>query len=162
MSIGTVRHLLVKWALDKDKKEPTEEQKKAAKDKAEKLLKEYQDGKKTEESFTELVKKNSDDTGSKTSGGLISNIHPDAGYVKSFTEWATAEHKVGDVEIIESEYGYHIMYYVEAAELNYRDTLINNEMENDAYEAWQEALLEKATVTEGDMKYADTDMIVSH
>ena len=162
MPIGTVRHLLVKWELDNDKEEPTDKQKNDAKAEAEKLLKEYQDGKKTEEAFIELVKKHTDDTASKSSGGLIENIHPDAGYVESFTKWATAEHKEGDVEIIESEYGYHIMYYVEAAELNYRDTLINNDLESEAYESWQESLLEKAKVTEGNMKFVDRDMVISH
>ena len=167
VNIGTVRHLLVQFKNADGKtysdgiKTFTEEQKNTAKEKAEKLLAEFEAGEKTEEAFTELAKKNSDDSGSKTSGGLITNIHPDSGYVKAFTDWATADHEKGDYEIVETEHGYHIMYYVEAEELNYRDTLINNDLIDEAYTAWEEALLEKATVSEGNLNSVDTDLIIS-
>lgn len=165
MSIGTVRHLLVEWEIDKDKKEPSQEQKDAAKAEAEKLLNTFREGDQSEEAFIALLKTNSDDkdatTGAVNNEGLYSGITPDSGYVQAFKDWATADHEKGDVEIIETEYGYHIMYYVEAAELNYRDTMINNVMINDAYNTWQEGLLEKATVTEGNLKYVDTDYVIA-
>ena len=165
--VGTVRHLLVKFeggTKDKETNQTvySDAEKAKAKEEAEKLLKEFQEGEKvTEEAFIELVKKHSDDTGSKDNGGLIEKITPDSGYVKSFTEWGIAEHKAGDVEIIESEYGYHIMYYVEADELNYRDMMINAELVSDAYKAWEEETLKATTVTKGDMKFLNRDYVIA-
>ena len=167
MNIGTVRHLLIMFKNDEGKtysngiKEFTDNQKASAYATANSLLNKYKLGEMTEEKFTELVKSNSEDTGTKSNGGLISNITPDSGYVKAFTEWAIADHEKGDVEIIETEYGYHIMYYVEKAELNYRDTLINNDMKSEAYEKWEEELLKPTTVQEGDMKFLNTSLIIS-
>lgn len=163
MSVGTVRHLLVMFENDKGKTYSdgitsfTDEQKAAAKAEAEGYLKQYQAGEQTEEAFTALIKAHSDDT----ADGLYSNITPDSGYVSAFTKFATAEHKKGDVEIVESEYGYHIMYYVEAAELNYRDTLIRNALVEIDYEAWEAPILEAVTVSEVNTKYVNTDYIIS-
>ena len=92
--------------------EATDEQKKAAKASADKIYKEWQSGAKTEDSFAALAKEKSKDTGSAADGGLISGITSSANYVESFRNWATdSSRKVGDTGIVESEYGYHIMYY---------------------------------------------------
>lgn len=32
--------------------------------------------------------------------------------VKPFEEWCFAEHKVGDIDVVETTYGYHVMYFV--------------------------------------------------
>ena len=64
------------------------------------------------DSFAALAKEKSKDTGSAADGGLISGITSSANYVESFRNWATdSSRKVGDTGIVESEYGYHIMYY---------------------------------------------------
>lgn len=92
--------------------------------KAGKYLQEYLDGDKTEDSFAALADKYSDDTStvksedssaastSGSTGGLISDM--DTGeYVAPFEAWAYDESRQpGDTGIIESEYGYHVMYYV--------------------------------------------------
>ena len=167
MSIGSVRHLLVMFKNADGKtysdgiKEFTDEQKATAYNTASDILKEYKSGEMTETKFSDLVKKHSEDTGSKSTGGLISDITPDSGYVKNFAAWATAEHEVGDVEIIETEYGYHIMYYVEKADLNYRDTLIDTAMREEEYNGWQEDLLEETNTVKLDMKYLDDNYVIS-
>lgn len=93
---------------------------------AEKILKEYKDyiaenfeGKADEDYFVELVKEHSDDTGSVSSGGLIENMRNDGSYVPAFEDWAFSEgefagqkREKGETAIIETEYGYHIMFYV--------------------------------------------------
>lgn len=88
---------------------------------AERIAKEYYElynkGEKTEEAFAKLADLYSDDTSSTSAGnghgGLISNMTVGQ-YVKPFENWAfDANRKPGDTEIIESEYGYHIMYFVE-------------------------------------------------
>jgi len=151
LPVSDVRHLLVKFeggTKDEETKETvySEEEKKAAKEEAEKILKEYQDGKgQTEEAFIALVKKYSDDS-SKSTGGLFEDITPESQYVDNFKNWALEKHEKGDVEIIETEYGYHIMYYVGANELNYRDTMINETLIAKTYTEWETALLKDVTV----------------
>ena len=74
---------------------------------------------------------------------MIEGINRDSAYVESFLNWSIAEHKPGDVEIIESEYGYHIMYYKGDQELSYRDSMIDAVMTQEAYEKWENGLTEK-------------------
>ena len=163
VNIGTVRHLLVAFAEDEDG-QVSDEAKQAAKKEAEDLLAEFEAGEKTEEAFTELLKEHSDDrddSDNVNNDGLYSDITPDSSYVQAFKDWATAEHKKGDVEIVETEYGYHIMYYVSSADLNYRDTMINNDLVNDAYTAWEEDILKDVTSEELETKYIDRDYVMS-
>lgn len=110
---SNVRHILISFTDNaSSSSEATDEQKKAAKASADKIYKEWQSGAKTEDSFAALAKEKSKDTGSAADGGLISGITSSANYVESFRNWATdSSRKVGDTGIIESEYGYHIMYY---------------------------------------------------
>lgn len=85
---------------------------------AEKILKEWQTGDATEESFGKLVETYTEDEGSKTAGGLYDGIYKDSGMTEAFEAWAIdAERKTGDVGIVKADYdhykGYHIMYFVE-------------------------------------------------
>ena len=153
VKMSNVRHLLVQFEggtkNDKNETVYSDEEKKAAKDKAEELLKKWQEGEKVDEdSFAELVKENTDDTGSAANGGLFENIYYGSSYVENFLNWAIdADRKKGDVEIVETEYGYHIMYYSGDAELNYRDFLITNDMRSQDTEKWVKGLLEATPVT---------------
>ena len=110
---SNVRHILISFTDNaSSSSEATDEQKKAAKASADKIYKEWQSGAKTEDSFAALAKEKSKDTGSAADGGLISGITSSANYVESFRNWATdSSRKGGDTGIVESEYGYHIMYY---------------------------------------------------
>ncbi len=165
---GNVLHLLVKF--EGGKKDPatnvttyTEIEKKKAKDEAEKLLAEFKSGTQTKEAFIELLKKHTDDVDSKgkpNNDGLYENITPASGYVKPFKDWAYADHKPGDTGIIETDYGYHIMYYVEDGEHTYRDLLIETDMKNEAYEKWEEELLKALTVVESKNVVVNKDFIV--
>ena len=81
-------------------------------------IKENTSGKADEDYFVELVSKYTDDTGSKNNGGLISDMRNDGQYVAEFEDWAFAEGAFageervpGSTGLIESEFGYHIMYY---------------------------------------------------
>lgn len=85
-----------------------------AKVEAEKILKEWKDGKATEESFATLATEKTDDTGSAQTGGLYEDITSTSSYVPEFLDWALASHKKGDTGIIKTDYGYHIMYFVGA------------------------------------------------
>jgi|LSQX01.2.fsa_nt_gb hypothetical protein len=74
----------------------------------------------TEEVFATLADENSDDTyttkdgGGETSGGLIEKVGRGA-YVPEFEAWCYDENRQpGEIGVIKSDYGYHIMYFVSA------------------------------------------------
>lgn len=93
---------------------------------AEEILQMYQDyidenfdGEPDEDYFAELVAEYSDDSGSASEGGLIEDMINDDTYVEAFENWvftegeyAGEERTAGQTAIIETEYGYHIMYFV--------------------------------------------------
>lgn len=100
-------------------------------------------GEATEESFAALVKDNTDDSGSAEKGGLYEDVYPGQ-MVTAFNDWCFDESReVGDYEIIETEYGYHLMYYVGDSETSYRDYLIEKTLSNEALETWYEEAVEK-------------------
>ena len=158
--LADVRHILVKFTGGK-KDETTgetvysDEEKATAKKKAEFILEQYNNTDKKEADFEKLAKEKSEDSGSKSNGGLIEGIYRDANYVEPFIEWAIKPHEVGDTGIIETVYGYHVMYYKGDDELSYRDFMIDHNLTQDAYDAWQESLTEKTTVTEVNLSGID-------
>ena len=163
--MGNVRHLLVKFeggTKDEDGNTTySDTEKAAAKQEADGYLETWKNGDATEASFIELVKSHSDDS-SAAEGGLFENIHPKSNYVSNFLNWSIDQsRKVGDAEVIETEYGYHVMYYVGASELNYRDYLITNDMRAEDLKEWYDGMLESVTLTEGDLSHVNTEMIIS-
>lgn len=164
--MGNVRHLLVKFEGGTEDEETgdvtySDEEKAAAYEIAEGYLKTWQDGAKTEESFIELVKEHSQDEGSAAEGGLFEDINPESSYVENFLNWSIdPDRKEGDTEIVETEYGYHIMYYVGDSELSYRDHLITNEMSAIDQEAWYNELSEPVTAAVGDTSKLPLDLII--
>ena len=170
-AMKNVRHLLVQFVKLNDDGTPdtststststtyTEAEKQYAKDEAEKLLKEWQEGEATEDSFIELVKEHSDDSNAST-GGLYENIYPGQ-MVESFEDWCYDEaRKAGDVEIVETEYGYHIMYFVSDTEQTYRDYMITETMRAEDTNAWYNDLVEKTVITKLTQKFIDKDFII--
>ena len=119
------------------------------------------DGEATEASFAALATEHSDDPGSVDAGGLYENINVDTNFVENFLNWAMAPHKPGDVEIVETEYGCHIMYYSSTADLSYRDTMIFNTLKNTDLEAWYHSLLDAATMTKDNLSHLATDLVLS-
>ena len=163
--IANVRHILVSFEGGTKGEDGTttysEEEKNTARTEAERILQLWKDGEATEESFAALVAANSDDQGSLTTGGLYTDINVDSNYVGNFLNWAMDPHKEGDTGIVETEYGYHIMYYVSTNDLSYRDTMIYNTLKNNDLTAWYEAILEAATMTKGNLSHLPTDLVLS-
>lgn len=61
--------------------------------------------------FLDYCEKDSGDTGSASNGGLIEYITRGV-YVKEFEEWSLdPNRKAGDVGVIKTSYGYHVMYF---------------------------------------------------
>ena len=163
--LANVRHLLVKFEGGKADANGnmtyTDAEKATAKAEAEKLLQEWKDGAATEESFIELVKKHSDD-GSKEEGGLFEDIHRNSGYVDTFKNWSVdADRKAGDTDVIISEYGYHVMFYVGDDEMTYRDYMISEDLREADITKWHEDLLKPVTIKTENTKRLNMDVVLS-
>ena len=115
-----VRHILVSFDDNlEDQKEVkvTDALKKQKKKVADDILKEWKDGKATEKTFADLAKTKSKDSGSAQNGGLIEDVKIGANFAPSFIEWSVKNgRKVGDTGIIETTYGYHVMYCSEISD----------------------------------------------
>lgn len=114
-----VRHILIapesskssdNSSSSKSAKDCTDKEWAAAEKKAKSILAKYNSGDKTSKSFAKLAKSNSSD-GNASNGGLYENIIPNQ-MVPTFNAWCfDSSRKVGDVGIVKTEYGYHIMYF---------------------------------------------------
>ena len=114
---SSVRHILVcpqgGTADESGMMTYTEDEWAACLTKAEAILQEWKDGEATEESFAALVPTYTEDGGSSTTGGLYSDINPTSAYVENFLNWSVdMSRQPGDTDIVQTEYGYHIMYFV--------------------------------------------------
>ncbi len=111
-----VRHILIKAEVSEGAEAATEEQKKAAHDKAQSILDQWKAGEATEESFAALAKEQTEDPGSKETGGLYKNVRKGQ-MVKEFEQWCfDPAHKAGDSGLVDSPYGTHVMYFVSASD----------------------------------------------
>jgi len=165
-ALKNVRHILVAFeggTYDSTTGTTTysEQEKLDAKMAAEQLLADWQGGKATEETFAEMANANSDD-GDGATGGLYEDIYPGQ-MVTAFNDWCFDEsRKAGDTGIIETEYGYHVMFFSGNSDTNYRDFLIESVLRSEDTNAWYQALIEAQTVVEGNTAYVDTDLILSN
>ena len=113
----------------------------------------------TEEHFIEMAKKHTDDSNGED-GGLYEDVYPGQ-MVTTFNDWCFDEtRKPGDHGVVETTYGYHIMYYVGASETTYRDYMIVNDMLTEDMEEWQKGLNDAMTLTEKNTSRIDRDLIL--
>ena len=147
-----VRHILITPEQDEEGN-VTDEAKQAAKTKAEELLAEWKAGEATEDSFADLAAANTADSNAST-GGLYENVTIGQ-MVPTFNDWCfAASRRTGDTGIVETDYGYHVMYFVGKGVNNFENT-VGTVIENERYQAWLEESL--ANYTEemlSGMKYA--------
>lgn len=131
-----VRHILVA---------PEDTSNEASWETAEETVNSYYDAIKgmglTENNFAAAASVYSQDSGSASIGGLVSNIYKGE-TVKPFEDWCFDEsRKAGDTEIIKSDYGYHIMYFVSQGEEYYTSVIdgdIRDERFNEIVEGYSE------------------------
>ena len=155
-----VRHILVKFPSTSSDTSLTDDQKKETKEKAEALLKQWQEGKGTEDTFAALAKETSQDTGSKSNGGLYEGVYPGQ-MVDAFNDWCFDEsRKTGDTGIVETSYGYHVMYFVKAQDITYRDSMIKSDLIDHDMEEWHDALVDAVTVTRHNLNRIDLNYTV--
>lgn len=126
--VYSVRHILVIPGSDDENENDsstsstdedyTDEEWQAAYDKAQEILAEYNAGDKTELSFALLAEEYSDDTATTSAGqgGLYGGAYEDitpGSSAENFENWALdSSRKYGDVDIVQTEYGYHIMFFI--------------------------------------------------
>ena len=163
--LSNVRHLLVAFeGGTQDQNGNTTysaEEKAKAKAEAEKLLADFEAGEKTEARFIELVKANTDDTASKETGGLYEDISKDSEFVDSFKNWATAHvGNIGSYGVIESTYGYHIMFYAADSKTTYRDYLIKEDMISQDMSAWEKSVVDVVVPVKGNFSKIKMDLIL--
>lgn len=107
----------------------------AAKAKAEDLLAQWKAGDATEDSFAELANKNSSDGGSNTSGGLYEQVYQGQ-MVAAFNDWCfDSSRKSGDTGVVETDYGYHVMYFV-GTDLPYWQVKVTSTLRNNDFSGW--------------------------
>jgi peptidyl-prolyl cis-trans isomerase D len=104
------RHILIKVDPGADAKADA-----AAKAKAEDILKQLKAG----GNFADLAKKNSDDPGSKDSGGELPFAQ--RGTMVPEFDNAIFTQKIGDIEIVKSQFGYHIVQVEERKDKHVQD-----------------------------------------
>lgn len=135
-----VRHILIGFEADEETEHEhdengnhvyTDAEKQAAHDKAQSILDEFKKGEQTSEAFGILAEEYSDD-GRDTSaewpenvpedkrgedgpldaaGGLYEKVKPSDNYVQPWLDWIFANgRKEGDTGLVETSYGWHIMY----------------------------------------------------
>ena len=91
----------------------------AAKTEAERILNEWLAAGTGEEGFAALAETYSQDPGSASSGGLYEDVYVGQ-MVEPFENWCFDESRqYGDYGIVKTDYGYHIMYFVDSTPVWY-------------------------------------------
>ena len=113
-----VRHILVmpKGGTTDDEGNTTysDEEWEEARVAAQALLDEWLAGDATEASFAELAILNTEDPGSAENGGLYTYV-AEGEMVPAFNDWCfDPERQTGDHGLVKTEYGYHVMYFVQS------------------------------------------------
>lgn len=145
-----VRHALV--AFESAGADATDEEKAAVeaanaakKGEAEALYEEWKSAGATEEAFIELAKEHSADSNA-AQGGIYTGVFQGQ-MVTEFNDWCFDEsRKPGDHGIVETSYGYHLMYFVENEGLSYRGD-IKDALQAEQYNEYLNGLKETSSTT---------------
>lgn len=133
----------------------TDEEKATARSKADEIFKAWADGAKTEDSFDKAA----------TDAGLfadtVENIAPDTSYTAALRSWAIdAARQPGEAEVIETEDGVHILYFIGRTEQSYRDYLITNDLRSKTMEEWYQGIIDPIQAEVLDLSKIRTDLIL--
>ncbi len=136
-NVVDVRHILFNFENYDDEA--------AAKEKAQEVLDEYNEGEMTEDAFATLATEYNEDTGSQSTGGLYEGVYRGQ-MVQAFNDWCFDENrKTGDTGMVETEYGYHLMYFVRDGGARYKYDILG-ELESQKYNEIYEGLEKTYTV----------------
>lgn len=108
------------------------------------VLTSYLEGDKTEDAFAALAVEHSAD-GNAAEGGIYEDV-PLGQMVSEFEGWAVdMDRKAGDVGIVETNYGYHIMYYIDKTITNWADT-VKTDLASEDYTEFYDSLVASESV----------------
>ena len=160
-----VRHILAKFQGGTKNDEGvtvySDAEKKAALDRITEIQNTWLQGEKVDESsFAKLATSKTEDNASSSSGGLYTDVHPHE-MVDAFNDWCFDEsRKAGDYGIVETEYGYHLIYFVKTNDTTYRNHMIESTLRNEAFNAWYDKLADKVSCTTLDTSKLSLDLII--
>jgi hypothetical protein len=165
-----VRHILVEPAEVETTEDEDSAQEAADEDaawadalaEAQRILEEWQSGEATEDSFAELANTYSTDVGSNTNGGLYEDVYPGQ-MVSAFNDWCFDEtRQPGDTDIVETSYGYHIMYFVGFTDTYYWKDAAESQLRYDTYSAQLDTMVSAYTiVTQDKLAILEPDAVLS-
>ncbi len=139
-NIANVRHIL--FQFDTTDEAAAADYKAMAED----VYQQFKDQGATEDVFAALATEYTMDPGSSSTGGLYEGLIPGQ-TVAAFNNWCfDPDRKVGDTEIIESEYGYHIMYLSAFGEPAWKATMVSTR-QNEDFDNWLNDAVSKLTIT---------------
>ena len=119
-----------------------------AKAQAEDILAQWQAGEATEDSFAALAMEYSSD-GSKYDGGLYTRVYQGQ-MVTAFNDWCfDASRKTGDTDIVKTDYGYHVMYFV-GEDMPCWQAQVYETLQDEDYNTWVEDLDADYTIEQHD------------
>jgi len=128
-----VAHILVSFDDYKTGKTITDEEKAKAKAEAQKILDEFLAGEKTQEAFEKLGEEKTAD-----SNVVYENVY-EGQMVDAFEDWCFDEaRKNGDTGIVETEYGFHIMFFIGEGDIMWRANAEDGVL-SDLFTEWLDA-----------------------
>lgn len=146
-----IRHILIRpeegelTSEDEGYEEEQETLNAAAEAKAQEIYQEWKDGEATEESFAALAMEYSDD-GNASDGGIYRQVY-EGQMVPTFNDWCfDPARKPGDNGIVETDYGFHIMYYVSDDQPRWM-TQVSDDLKTKDFSDWSESLYADANIT---------------
>ena len=97
-----------------------------------------------------MAVEHSTDPGSNYNGGLYTQVYQGQ-MVAAFNDWCfDSARKVGDTGIVETPYGYHVMYYSNDNLPYWQAEIALTLMSND-YSSWLESLSASDTITQNSL-----------
>ena len=123
---------------------------------AETVLAEWEAGDRTEESFAELAMIYSQDPGSSEEGGLYTDVVKGM-MIEPFEEWCFDPiRQIGDTGIVETEYGFHVMYFSGFGETQWK-ARARYLMDYDEYYRITDEILERYPIAENNSGMRQTE-----
>lgn len=130
----------------------------SSKAKAEELLSQWEQGDKSEDSFSQLAMEHSQD-GSASNGGLYTDVAKGQ-MVANFENWCfDASRQYGDYGIVETEFGYHLMFFVGSRPVwpEYAESDLMNQRSSELLNAMIESYTVEAEFDKILLAYVDID-----
>ena len=140
-NVVDVRHILVQVektgeADSSGNATATDEDWEACRTKMDEIVAEWEESDKTEDTFSAMATEKSEDTGSASNGGLLEDVFK-GHMVQQFNDWCFEEHEIGDYEVVETDYGSHLIYFSGIGDERWK-SLADDAKRSDDYNTWFE------------------------